>query len=442
MERRGIKWHFVLTALCALVLFGPEIGASWSWAGEVRVLTIDGPIQPASEEYLRTGINDAAEADSVAVLVILDTPGGLLQSTREMVKTLLAAPLPVIFYVAPGGAGAASAGVFLVMAANVAAMAPGTSIGASTPVSAAGGEEIEGAMGAKILNSTAAFAKSIAEQRGRNIEWAEQAVREAVSATDTEALELGVIDLIASDTQDLLAQLDGRIVEVDGQEQILNLRSATMVQIEPTFRQQVVGFLADPTIAYFLLLAGILGLYLELSNPGGMVPGVIGAIFLFVAAASFQILPLNMSGLALMVLGIGLLVAELFVPSFGILGLGGFVSFVLGSLYLFEAPGGGLVVDRGVIAGAAVAVATVMLVMATLAVGTFGKKPVTGASSLIGRTCAVRDGGESSGHVMLNGEIWAANWSGVMEVGDLVEVTKVEGLSVTVSRADLEKERV
>jgi membrane-bound serine protease (ClpP class) len=411
-------------------------------ASELRVLTIAGPIHPASAEYLLTGIRDAAEADAQAVLVILDTPGGLLQSTREMVKTLLEPPLPVIFYVAPGGAEAASAGVFLVMAANVAAMAPGTSIGASTPVSAAGGEELDGAMGAKVMNSTVAFAKSIAEQRGRNIEWAERAVREAVSATDTEALALGVIDFIAKDTAELLVALEGRVVEIEGQERILELSSAEVVHVAPTFRQEVVGFLADPTIAYFLLLAGILGLYLEMSNPGGMVPGVLGAICLFVAAASFQILPINMSGLGLLVLGIGLLVAELFVPSFGILGLGGFAAFVLGSLYLFEAPEGGVVVDRGVIAGAAVAVGAVMLGMATLAVGTFGRQPVNGSAALIGKTCTIRDVDQTSGHVLLHGEIWAATWTGSMEVGDLVRVTNVEGLSVAVTRADLEKEQV
>ena len=436
-----LRWRLI--ALFMLALLVPALTTEATSGGsEVRILRVSGPIQPASAEYMLTGIRTAADEGAQAALVILDTPGGLLQSTREIVKVLLDPPLPVILFVAPGGAEAASAGAFLVMAANVAAMAPGTSIGASTPVSAAGGDDVGGAMGRKILNSTASFAKSIAEQRGRNTEWAENAVREAASATDTEALELGIIDRIASDTQDLLRQLDGHTIEIKGEKRVLALNAVKLVEVEPTVRQQVVGFLADPTIAYFLLLAGILGLYLELSNPGGMVPGVIGAICLFVAAASFQILPINFSGLGLLVLGIALLVAELFVPSFGILGVGGFVAFVLGSLYLFEAPGGGLIVDRGVIAGAATAVAAIMLLMATLALGTLGKRSVTGVAGLIGQTCTIRDVDARAGRILLQGEIWSATWTGEMQVGDHAKVIKVEGLLVTVARTDTEKEQV
>ena len=408
----------------------------------VHVLSIDGPIQPASAEYLLGGMDEAAADGAAAVLVILDTPGGLLQSTREMVQALLDPPVPVIFLVGPSGAEATSAGAFLVMAANIAAMAPGTSIGASTPVSAGGGADMEGAMGEKVMNSTVSFAKSIAEQRGRNMEWAESAVRDAVSVTDSEALELGIIDTIAANRVELVQKIDGQTVSIDGRPRVLRLAGAEFVAIEPTLRQKIVGFFADPTIAYFLLLAGVLGLYLEISNPGGLVPGVIGAICLFIAAASFQILPINMSGLGLLFLGMGLLVAELFVPSFGILGLGGFIAFVLGSLYLFEAPGGVFAVDRGVIGGAATAVATIMLVMATLVVGSYRKKPITGAGSLVGEICTVRDVQGDSGHVFLNGEIWAARWTGPMAVGDKVQVENVDGLSVGVVRAEGEKERI
>ena len=441
MKRRQVLVGMLVGLLGWFVMLASSIPGQ-TQGSSVHVLTIDGPIHPVTAEYLLGGLEEARIQGSEAVVVTLNTPGGLLQSTREMVQALLDPPLPVIVFVGPSGAEATSAGAFLVMAANIAAMAPGTSIGASTPVSAAGGADMEGAMADKVMNSTVSFAKSIAEQRGRNAQWAESAVREAVSVTDSEALDLGIIDTIAADRTALLAQLDGRTVEIAGEPRVLRLAGAQLVSVEPTLRQQIVGFFADPTIAYFLLLAGILGLYLEISNPGGMVPGVVGAICLLVAAASFQILPINLSGLGLLGLGVGLLIAELFVPSFGILGLGGFIAFVLGSLYLFDAPGGGFAVDRGVIAGAAAAVATIMLVMATLVVGSYRKRALTGAAGLIGQTCTVRDCNGDSGHVLLHGEIWAATWSGPMAKGDQVEVMDVQGLSVAVKRAESEKERI
>ncbi|MEO2169668.1 MAG: NfeD family protein, partial [bacterium] len=399
-----LRRSFANLLVALAVVLGGTAGAR---AATVHLLSVDGPIHPASAEYMIEGIRAAAAAGADAVVVQLDTPGGLLESTREIVQVLLDPPLPVLFYVAPGGAGAASAGVFLVMAANVAAMAPGTTIGASTPVTATG-EEMEGAMAAKVLNFTAAFAKSIAEERERNVQWAEMAVREARSATDREALENGVIDIVAPNLGDLLAAASGRMVRIAGIDRVLELDGATVVVVEPNLRQKVVGFLADPTIAYFLLLAGVLGLYLEISNPGTMIPGVIGAICLLVAAASFQILPINLSGLGLIGLGMALLIAELFIPSFGILGIGGFIAFVLGSLFLFEAPGGGFQVDRAVIGAAAAAVASIMLVMATLVVRSFAQKPVTGSEALIGKVGEVRETIDPEGQIFVHGELWKA----------------------------------
>ncbi|MFP6663083.1 MAG: nodulation protein NfeD [Deltaproteobacteria bacterium] len=415
-------------------------GATGARAATVHLLSVDGPIHPASAEYIIEGIRGAADASADAVVVQLDTPGGLLESTREIVQVLLDPPLPVLFYVAPGGAGAASAGVFLVMAANVAAMAPGTTIGASTPVTATGAD-VDGAMGEKVLNFTAAFAKSIAEERDRNVQWAELAVREALSATDREALENGVIDLIAPSLGDLLAGASGRIVRIGGVDRVLDLDGATVVVIEPNLRQKVVGFLADPTIAYFLLLAGMLGLYLEISNPGTMIPGVIGAICLLIAAASFQILPINLSGLGLIGLGMALLVAELFVPSFGILGIGGFIAFVLGSLFLFEAPGGGFQVDRAVIGAAAAAVASIMLVMATLVVRTFAQKAVSGPEAMIGALGEVREAIDPEGQIFVRGELWKARSRDRLAVDRKARVISVEGLTLGVEAVDPEKEK-
>lgn len=423
-------------AMLAITIL-PGLGRSASTA-QVRVLSLDGPVHPASAEYIIEGVLGAAAEGADAVVLKVNTPGGLLGSTREIVQLLLDPPLPVISWVAPRGGEAASAGVFIVMAANVAAMAPGTTIGASTPVLATGGD-MEGAMGEKVLRSTAAFAKSIAEERGRNVLWAESAVKSAISATDREALEENVVDLVASDLSGLLAGVSGRRVVVGGETRVLELEGAVPGVVEPTFRQQVLGLLADPTIAYFLLLAGILGLYLEISNPGSMIPGVIGAICLLVAASGFQILPINLSGLGLLFLGIALLVAELFVPSFGILGVGGFLSFVLGSLYLFEAPGGGFEVDRGVIGGAAAAVGAIMLVMGTLVVRSFGRRSVTGAEGLVGQVGQVREAIGPQGQVFVAGESWRARANTEIPVGRRVRVVAVNGLELRVEAIDPEE---
>lgn len=411
----------------------PADGAAPRVAEPPRVdrLRVDGSINPAIADYVRRGLDDATANGAAALLIEIDTPGGLLASTRTIVKDLLGAPLPVLVYVAPSGAGAASAGVFIVMAANVAAMAPGTNIGASTPVQGGGGD-IEGALGEKVTSFTASFAKSIAAQRGRNVEWAEKAVREAVSATDAEALQLGVIDLVASDVSDLLRRASGRTVTVNGVERTLQLDGARVVEVEMTLRQRVVAWLADPTIAYFLLLAGLLGLYLELTNPGAMVPGVAGAISLLIALGALQMLPLDATGVALLVLGGVLLVAELFLPSFGVIGAGGLVAFVLGSLMLFDRDEPGLIVDRRVIGAAAAAVGCVMLVLATLVVRAMRRRALTGVSALLGEIGEARSALTPRGTVGLHGEIWQALASRPVEKGARVRVTAVDGLTLRV----------
>lgn len=397
----------------------------------VNLLRVEGSINPAVAAYIRDGIERSAEDGAAALVIEIDTPGGLLASTRTIVKHILGADVPTLLYVAPSGAGAASAGVFIVMAGNVAAMAPGTNIGASTPIQGGGGE-IEGVLGDKVKSFTASFAKTIAQRRGRNVEWAERAVNEAVSATDQEALELGVVDLIAADTRELLAAASGREVSVAGEERTLQLAGARIVPLEMGLRLRVLDFLADPNVAYLLLLAGLLGLYLELSNPGTLVPGVAGAICLLIALAAFQILPINMTGLALLALGIALLVAELFIPSFGVIGAGGVVAFVLGSILLFDPEHAGLGVNRRLIGGAAAAAGTIMLVLATLVVRAMRGPSVTGAEALVGEVCEVRSRLEPKGAVLLHGEIWRAVADEVVEVGRPVRVTAVEGLTLRV----------
>jgi membrane-bound serine protease (ClpP class) len=348
--KAGLALLAALSLLGALIAAGradaepPAPGADEA-SVRVNVIRIDGSINPAVVDFVRETLADSERAGVAALVIEVDTPGGLLASTRSIVKALLGARVPVLVYVAPSGAGAASAGVFIVMAGNVAAMAPGTNIGASAPVEGGGGD-IPGEMGRKVRSFTASFARAIAEQRGRNVKWAVKAVRQAVSATDREALELGVIDFVASDLTQLLAQADGREVTIEGKPRKLGLAGASLVRLDMRLKQKVLALVADPNVAYLFLIAGLLGLYLELSHPGTLFPGVIGAICLLIALASFQILPINVTGLALMALGVVMLVAELFLPSFGIVGVGGLVAFVLGSLFLFDPDEPGLLIDR------------------------------------------------------------------------------------------------
>ncbi len=432
--------------MCVAALAAATLATPAARAGErppatqhtphVNLVRIAGSINPAVVDYVREAL-ERSVADGAAALVIeIDTPGGLLASTKSIVTELLGSSVPVIAYVAPSGAGAASAGVFVVMAANVAAMAPGTNIGASTPIQGSGAD-IEGALGEKVKSFTASFAKTVAARRGRNVEWAERAVREAVSVTDAEALELGVIDLVAVDTRDLLRQASGREVTLAGDEKrTLELADARVVELPMTLKQRVLNFLADPNVAYLLLLAGLLGLYLEMTNPGTLVPGITGAICLLVALAGFQILPVNVTGLALLLLGLALLVAELFLPSFGVIGAGGVIAFVLGSLVLFDPEETGLAVDRRMIGGAAAAVGVTMLVLATLVVKAMRRKPATGRESLIGEIAEVRSPLSPHGSVVVQGEIWRAVADQPLPAGRRVRITGIDGLTLRVEPVD------
>jgi len=400
-------------------------------------IRIDGAITPAAADYLAAGIEQAAAAEALALVVELDTPGGLLDSTKTMVKALLAAPLPVLVHVWPGGASATSAGVFVTMAAHVAAMGPGTSIGAAHPV-AGQGKDIEGDMRKKVENFTASFGSAIAQRRGRNVEWAEKAVRESVAVTEKEAVELRVVDFVASGLTDLLKQASGRRVEVAGHDVVLNLHraigedgTARVVDVEMTLRQRVLSFVSDPNIAYLLMMVAMLGLYMELSQPGAVVPGVVGTIALLLALLASQVLPISGGGALLMLLGAAFLVAELFVPSFGILGFGGIVALALGSLFLYT-PESSLYVDRRLIATTVVMATTIMLAVGSLLLRDRRRRPALGAEGLIGEIgVAVTDVGPS-GKVRVHGELWNASSTAPIAAGTSVRIESVTGLKVRV----------
>lgn len=409
--------------------------------GEARplviLLSIDGGINPATAEYIADGIHLARERRAQALVVELDTPGGLLHSTRRIVKNILSAEVPVIVYVSPSGAGATSAGVFITMAAHIAAMAPGTNIGAAHPVDAQG-QDVAGDMRQKVENFAASLSRTIAQQRGRNVEWAENAVRESRSVTEREAVELKVVDLVASDVRDLLRQVDGRELEVDGRKVVLATAEARVEPQSMRLRQRLLDLIADPNIAYLLLMAGILGLYVEFTHPGVFFPGVAGVICLLLALAAMQVMPVNYSGLALVVVGVILLVAELFLPSFGVVGFGGIVAFVLGSLLLFETPDSNISVNRGIIGGAAATVAGFTLIVGWLVVRSQGRRPATGREGMIGELGEVRGPGVRPGSVkvFVHGEYWDAEADEPLEPGERVSVVSIEGMRLRVRRPE------
>jgi membrane-bound serine protease (ClpP class) len=435
MNRLMVLALGVLTLAAAVSGHAEEAVEGATGGGERRVLLlqISGSINPASAEYIRDGIARGVEEGATAVIIRLDTPGGLLDSTKEIVKDLLGASVPTVVYVGPSGGGAISAGVFVTMAAHVAAMAPGTNIGAAHPVTGQGGD-IEGDMGDKVENFAASLSRTIAQKRGRNVEWAEQAVRESVSITESEALDLRVVDIVARDVDDLLAQLDGREVELEGGARTtLHTASAEVEHVDMRLRQKLLDALANPTLAYLFLMAGLLGLYVEFTHPGVFFPGVAGAICLLIAMAALQILPINYSGLALVALGVTLLIAEAFVPSFGVLGFGGLAAFVLGSLLLFETPESTLTIHRGLVGGIAAALGMCFLLIGWLVVSAQRRPVVGGAEGMVGEIGEVRRlVGGNRAKVFVHGETWDATVEGSVAEGDEVEVVAVDGLRVRV----------
>jgi len=406
--------------------------AATPWVSLIRV---DGSINPAVAGFIEDGIAYASAHHASALVVELDTPGGLLGSAQRIVKDLLNAPIPTIVYVSPSGASAASAGTFITEAAAIAAMAPGTTIGAAHPVGE-GGSEIKGVVGKKIENFTASFAGSIARERGRNEQWVEQAVRESSAISEAEALKRRVIDIVAPDLRSLLMQASGREVKVDGGRTTvkLELAGAAIHRLRMTMGQALLNVLADPNIVYLLMLAGIVGIYFEFGHPGFYLPGVVGAICLLLALGSFEVLPINLTGLLLLMLGVGMLIAEAFVTSYGVLGIGGVIAFVMGSLFLIDSSQTNLEVNRGMIAGAAIAMSAIILGLGWIIFSERHRRATTGREGMIGEVGEVREAiaPGAPGRVFVHGEHWRAASRQALGVGARARVVAVHGLEIEV----------
>jgi membrane-bound serine protease (ClpP class) len=439
MSGTGLRSLVAATAIALAATLGR---AAHGTAPFLARIVVDGTINPAVAEYVHEAIDRASSEGAAALVIQLDTPGGLLQSARAVVKDILGAPLPVVVYVAPSGAGAGSAGVFITMAGHIAAMAPGTSIGAAHPVGGQG-QDIPGVMGEKVESFTASFSEAIARQRGRNVEWAVKAVRESVSLAAEEAAKRNVVDLVARDLDDLVVRSKGRTVDVAGTVRPLDLTPTLdargrvrVVDYEMHLSERLLNVLADPNIAYILMMLGLLGLYVEFTHPGVVLPGVAGAISLVLGLTAMHILSVNYGGLALIALGAALLVAEAFMPSFGVLGVGGLLAFVLGSLFLFDAQASGIAVARSLIAGAAGAFALVGLVVGTLVVRSQRRRAGGGREGMLGAVGVARERLDPVGMVLVRGEYWTATSDAPIERDEPVEVVAVDGLRLRVRRID------
>jgi len=421
--------------LLALLLTPALAGAA---PAPVAKIEIEGVISPVTLRLVGLAI-DRAQAERAQALVIqLDTPGGLERSMRAIVQRILAADVPVIIYVAPTGARAASAGVFITVAAHVAAMAPATNIGAATPVFASGGGDKT--MLKKAENDAAAFIRTVALERGRNADWAEKAVRQAVAITEREAVKLKVVDLVADSIPDLLEKVDGRVVRLPKRTVTLETRGAPVKEIEIGFRDRLLNVITDPNVAYVLMMLGMLGLFFELSNPGVVLPGVIGGISLILAFFAFQSLPINYAGMLLIVFGIVLLIAEIKIVSHGILAIGGIVSMALGSLMLFDAPELGFRVSWWAIVPMVGLTAGMFLFVVAAGVRALGRRQLLGPSGLVGKLGVARERLAPEGHVLIQGELWrAVAEGGPFEPGTQVRVVAVDGLTLRVGKADAER---
>jgi membrane-bound serine protease (ClpP class) len=438
MTRRAAPTLTCLLALAIAAACGASAGAQSAAppahrSAQVDLIEIDGSINPAVADFIDDSISRAQRDGAGALVIELDTPGGLLTSAQRIVKSLLGAAVPVIVYVAPSGASAASAGTFITEAANIAAMAPGTTIGAAHPVEM-GGETATGAMGQKLENFTVSFGRSVARERGRNEEWMEQAVRHSAAIGEREALQKHVIDIVATDLRSLLVQASGRKVTAADREITLQVADATVNRLQMTLGQRFLNTLADPNIVYLLLMAGIVGLYFEFAHPGVYFPGVAGAICLLLALTSFQVLPVNLSGLMLIFLGIALLIAEAFVTSYGILGLGGVAAFVIGSLFLIDSSRTNVGVSHNIIYGAAAGVTLIILGLGYVVARERSRHAKTGAEGLVGEVGEVREpiAPGAPGKIFVHGEIWRAVSPEALRAGARAKVTAIRGLEVEV----------
>jgi membrane-bound serine protease (ClpP class) len=426
-----MKANVVGWMLVAALLIGAA-GHAGGETNEVIIIRVADAISPATADFIHHGIKTSEKQQVACLIIELDTPGGLAESMHKIVQDILASTVPVAVYVAPSGARAASAGVMITMAADIAAMAPGTNIGAAHPVGA-GGQEIEGKMSEKVVNDMVAQAKSVAERRGRNAQWVERAIRESVSATDTEALKENVIDLIARDTDDLIRQINGRAIAGKG---ALHLDAPKKIVLEEGLRTKILKTISNPNIAYILLMIGLAGLYFEFSHPGAVFPGVVGGICLVLAFFALQTLPVNYAGVILIVLAIIFFIMEMKIASYGLLSVAGIISLLLGSLMLFEGEGPADRISWGVLTPTLIVVSGFFTAVAFLVFRSQVSKPVTGSAGLVGEIGVVRKALTPRGKVFVHGELWNAEARTPIDEHVQVRVVKVTGLLLEVEPAD------
>ena len=417
-----------LTAIAWFVLATSVLAGQ----NEIYIVKVADAISPGTAEFIKAGIRTAEEKAATAVIIELDTPGGLAESMRLIVQRILGASVPVVVFVSPSGARAASAGVMITMAADVAAMAPGTNIGAAHPVGA-GGKDIDGKMSEKVINDMVAQAKSVAEQRDRNAQWVESAIRESVSVTETEALEQNIIDLVAQDTDDLIKQLNGRKLKGKG---TLNLADTKKVVFEETLRTKILKTISNPNIAYILMMIGLAGLYFELSHPGAIFPGVIGGIALILAFFALQTLPVNYAGVLLIALAIIFFIMEMKITSYGLLSVAGIVSLLLGSLMLFEGSTPDMKLSLQVLLPTVILISGFFVAVASLVFRAQISKPTTGSRGLVGEIGIVKKALNPEGKVFIHGELWNARAREPLDEDARVRVVKVVNLILEVEAAD------
>ena len=428
MNQRIFLVHTLIVVLLAVFLGLLSVNPATAGSAPVYLVRLTGAVSPANADFLESAIHQANTEGAGCLIVMLDTPGGLAGSMRRMVMAIYASDIPVVVYVSPSGARAASAGVMITMAADVAAMAPGTHIGAAHPVNA-GGKDLDKTMSEKVINDMVAFIKSIAEKRGRNIQWAEKAVRESVSITETEALENKTIDLVSRDVDTLIDRIDGLDIAGKGR---IDIDKAQRVWIDESLRIRVLKALSDPNIAYILMMIGLAGLYFELSHPGAILPGVIGGLCLILAIYAFQMLPVNYVGILLMALAVILFILEIKVTSYGMLSVAGAIALFLGGLMLFEESDYGARLSLGVLIPAVGAVSIFFAVVAGLAFKAQVAVTRTGRRGLIGEVGIVKAAIDPEGKVFVHGELWKARADSPLEAGRKVRVVDVDGLTAVV----------